>query len=215
MAFQSDKYRIRDWAAETPESITARLEGVKMSQGQTRLTLGVMAVICMMMIIATYNAYLSYDYKWIVEKSQNDWTANDRKVHGVLDVQAFKDWASARTANISLLGIRVSVDDSAVLGTGVLFVLALWLLLVTRRENHTVGFLLRDTDSPRPEGRRATAAEHDVQSHGQRWLIFHTILSNSVFVTVDETLASVRTLDSVTMDATTTGFADAVSKAGL
>ena len=197
MVFQSDKYRVRDWAAETPESIAARLEGVTSSQGQTRRTLGIMAVISMMMIIATYNAYLSYDYGWIVERSQKKalWNPNQNAVDGVLAVQALKDWASARTVSISLLGIRVSVDDSAVLGTGMLFVLSLWLVLVTRRENHTIGFLLRDTDTPRPSAQNGSSATPTIGTHGQRWLIYHSIVANSLFATLDETLTSVSSLE--------------------
>jgi hypothetical protein len=194
--------RIRDWAAETPESIAARLEGVKTSQGQTRLTLGIMALVSMMMIITAYNAYFSYDYGWILDNARDHWRSTAPEIAGtvseILTTQALKDWAASRTANSSLLGIRVSVDDSAVLGTGVLFVLSLWLLLVTRRENHTIGFLLRDTDSPRPgEWRHQTTAtaSQDAVPHGQRWLIFHTILSNSIFVTFDDSLASVESLD--------------------
>ena len=58
--------RLEDWVTETPESISARLEGAKASQAQIRFTMGVMAIISMMMLIASYNAYLSYDYNWIV-----------------------------------------------------------------------------------------------------------------------------------------------------
>jgi len=61
MAMLQDRARIEDWAAETPESVSARLEGAKAIQTQTRLTLGTMTVIAMMMLIVSYNAYLSFD----------------------------------------------------------------------------------------------------------------------------------------------------------
>lgn len=109
----------------------------------------------------------------------------------------------------------MSVDDSAVLGTGVLFVLSLWLLLVTRRENHTIGFLLRDTDSPEPDGSPSNDASPEVKSHGQRWLILQSILANSLFVTVDETLASVDSLESAPRRAGHRRVNDALSKAGF
>jgi hypothetical protein len=54
-----------------------------------------------------------------------------------------------------------------------------------RRENHTIGFLLRDTDS----------SNHTDLSNGQRWLIFHTIISNSLFVTFDGSLSRIQSLD--------------------
>jgi len=56
-----------DWVAETPESIAARLESARNSQAQARRTMGVMSIISMMMLVASYNAYLSYDSTWILE----------------------------------------------------------------------------------------------------------------------------------------------------
>src|SRR6185503_5006235 len=142
-----------DWIAETAESITARLEGAKEAQRQTRFTLGMMSVISMMMLILSYNAYLSFDSSWVLARTAGSVVQNGQAttVADVLTQQALLDWAASRNAMIELLGIRVSVDDAPVLGTISLFVFSLWLLLVTRRENHTVGSLLRDTDTPHPD----------------------------------------------------------------
>ena len=189
--------RIDDWVAETPESIAARLEGAKASQAQLRLTLATMAVISGMMLIASYNAYLSYDYNWILQAKCGPAEPGTR--HGILREQAFRDWASARIVLISLLGIRVSVDDAAVLGSAVLMVLSFWLLLVARRENHTIGFLLRDTNTQRPESNQdpsatqSTERQRKMYSGAERWLIFHTIISNSLFFTLGR-LANVHSL---------------------
>jgi hypothetical protein len=187
---------LKDWTAETTESIAARLEAAKASQAQIRLTLGTMAVISVMMLIASYNAYLSYDYNWITKRCPETITADEPNV---LTKQAYSDWAASRIVMISLLGIRVSVDDAAVLGTAVLFVLSLWLLLVARRENHTIGFLLRDTDTSHrarngePSVTPSTERPPELDSDGKRWLIYHTIISNSLFVIFDR-LQPVRTL---------------------
>ena len=224
--------RLDDWVAETPESIAARLEGAKASLAQIRWTIGLMALISMMMLIAAYNAYSSYDYGWtlgVVERQVTEENARKERINaagqkgpehkaaaereeaarqlaaqktvaGVLTEQALKDWASSRIVHISLLGIRVSVDDAAVLGSAVLLVLSFWLVLVTRRENHTIGFLLRDTDSPRfDEDRDPSVAtfrkgRSKAYSGGQRWLIFHTIVSNSLFATMDHSLSTVHSL---------------------
>lgn len=59
--------QLADWIAETPESIGARLAGAQAAQKQTRVTLGVMALISLMMLIVTYNAYLSFDSRWALE----------------------------------------------------------------------------------------------------------------------------------------------------
>jgi hypothetical protein len=192
-----------DWIAETAESITARLEGAKEAQRQTRFTLGMMAVISMMMLILSYNAYLSFDSSWVLARTTGSVLQNDQAttVADVLTQQALLDWAASRNAMIELLGIRVSVDDAPVLGTISLFVFSLWLLLVTRRENHTVGSLLRDTDTPHPDdesggfgGSFIMSGAQDLYSNGQRWLIFHTIASNNLFVTFDRSMSRIQSL---------------------
>jgi hypothetical protein len=186
-----------DWVAETPQSIAARLEGAKASQANIRLTIGTMAVVSVMMLIAAYNAYLAYDYDWILHGEHDH---GDNKISEALTGQALRDWAASRTVMISLLGIRVSVDDAAVLGTSVLFVLSLWLLLLARREYYTIGSLLRYTDTQRRADNRDLAvtppaeSRPDMSSGGERWLIFHTIMSNSLFFTCDHSLSSVHSL---------------------
>lgn len=180
-----------DWIAETRESINARLDGAKASQTQTRLTLGGMAIISAMMLIASYNAYFSYDYRYLTDRKVFDRRLGTTTVSDTLLSQAAKDWAVSRTIQISLLGIRVSVDDAAVLGTCVLALLSFWLVLVTRRENHTIGLLLSDTDS----SREGTGASADTDpSIDDRWLIFHTITANALFITPDRSLASIDSL---------------------
>ena len=208
MATPKNKIRVDDCVAETPESITARLEGAKTSQAQIRRTLGMMAVVSMMMLIPSYNAYLSYDYNWIVESHTRQLEIDKRRaeqatspatteprpaaerVAEVLTDQALKDWAASRTVLSSLIGIRVSIDDAAVLGSAVLCLLSLWLVLGARRENHTIYSLLRDTDTPgQPWGNRGSSGlqltrnRRDTFSGGERCRIFHTIISNSLFFT--------------------------------
>jgi hypothetical protein len=209
--------------AETPESIAARLEGVKGSRAKIRLTLGTMAIVSVMMVITAYNAYLSYDYTWITDPKERGRVLHDELAPDILTSQALKDWAASRNVQISLLGIRVSIDDAAILGSAVLFVLSLWLLLLARQEYHIIGSLLRDTDTPRPNSSgapstmRPTESQPCLYSSGERWLIFHTIISNSLFFTFDHLLSSVHSLDD--QDPLKTGAPGAsrgrLTKAGL
>jgi hypothetical protein len=231
MAPHQNTDRPEDPDAETHKSITARLEGAKASQAQIRFTLGMMAVISMMMLIASYNAYFSYDYHWIIgeelckngsffggckcgeppRKDEDPQPASpspspspplsrSEEVSKTLRDQALKDWASSRIVLISLLGIRVSVDDSAVLGTSVLLILSAWLLLWARRENHTIGRLLRDTHKLRRNGNQdpsvtQSKSQSNLYSSRERWLVFHTINSNSIFITVYPSLRSIDSLE--------------------
>jgi len=189
---------LEDWIAETAESITARLEGAKEAQRQTRFTLAMMAVVSMMMLILTYNAYLSFDSQWVLELERARGvpnalaSADDAKtVPDILTHTALHDWAESRSAEIALLGIRVSVDDAPILGTVSLFLFSLWLILVTRRENNTVGSLLRDTDTPRG---RSEFNEQVLYAKGQRWRIFHTLVANNLFVTFDRSMSRIDSL---------------------
>ena len=189
-----------DWVAETSASITARLEAAKASQTQTRVTLGGMALISAMMLIASYNAYFSYDYRYMLEQLRENRGVGTTSVPDTLIGQAARDWATARTIQISLLGIRVSVDDAAVLGTGVLAVISLWLVLVTRRENNTIGSLLVDTDTAPPLTKESAdkpshPSHRQTLQHGDRWLIFHTISGNALFATPKTSLVAISSLN--------------------
>ena len=151
-----------------------------------------------MMLIASYNAYLSYDYNWIVEsrsRQLEERTSADKteprsateRASQILTDQALKDWAASRTVLIPLIGIRVSIDDAPVLGSAVLSVLSVWLLLGARREHHTIDSLLRDTDTPGPirdpSVLQLTRKGRNLFSGAERWRIFHTIISNCIFFT--------------------------------
>lgn len=229
--------RLEDRIAETSESITARLEGAKAAQGQIRFTLGMMAVISMMMLIASYNAYVSYDYRWIIDSPENQSEAKKARTDRIkeaeqkgpeaklaaenravvtesvaktLTEQALKDWASSRIVLISLLGIRVSVDDSAVLGTTILLILSAWLLLWARRENHTIGRLLRETHKRRGDDNQdpsvtQSKSRSEFYSSRERWLIFHTLNSNSIFITAYSSFRSIKSLEGE-IEAASTGF---------
>src|SRR5436189_5084945 len=99
-----------DWVDESAESINARLLGAKNIQDQLRFTLGVMAVISMMVLIASYNAYLSYDRAWTLELGARQFPAQ-KTTADILTEEAIRSWAQSRNVLISLLGIRVNVDD--------------------------------------------------------------------------------------------------------
>jgi hypothetical protein len=100
-----------DWVSKTPESIDARLDGAQHAQDRIRFTVGAMAVISMMILIASYNAYMSFDHAWVLDQVPREFNAN-RTTPDILTEQALRSWADARNVHISLLGIRVNVDDA-------------------------------------------------------------------------------------------------------
>ena len=57
-------------------------------------------------------------------------------------------WIDTQVVSVALLGIKISVSDFAILGSGALSLCSLYLLLCVRRENHEIGYLFREM-SPR------------------------------------------------------------------
>src|SRR4029434_7327015 len=104
-------WHLDDWVAETPESIAARLASAESAQAQARRTMVVMSIISMMMLIASYNAYLSYDTAWILNLTREQ-LVGENNVAGVLTNQALKDWAASRSGEGPLLGSRTSGDQA-------------------------------------------------------------------------------------------------------
>jgi hypothetical protein len=216
------KYGSKDWIAESPQSISARLSSGNAAQSQTRATLGWMAIISAMMLIASYNAYLSYDYHYFLKVAAEGRLSEKPglSIPNILLEQAAKDWATSRTIHIGLIGLRVSVDDAAVLGTAVLALQSFWLVLLTRRENHTIGSLLRDTDASAHDlGRDGIVDDVEARRkeiNDQRWLIFHAVSANAVFETPNGSLMSVYSLRGANpLNAANTSFRGRVSKHGF
>ena len=66
-----------------------------------------MAIISMVMLILSYNAYLSFDSDWILARTKEGIAPVDSATTtaDILTHQALQDWASSRNATIELLGI--------------------------------------------------------------------------------------------------------------
>jgi hypothetical protein len=178
---------------ESVESITIRLDGAMAAQKRIRLVLIVMGVTCAALIIASYNAYLSFDREFTLrevasrpcdlEKREADGTGfvkiparefKKEKGSDILTEQAIKNWSDSQNISSSLLGIKVSIDDAPVLGSATLFVISIWFLLSVRLGYYTIFFLLKDTqqlDPTRPD---------PIQLRMQ-WRVYQGIISSTVF----------------------------------
>lgn len=92
-----------------------------------------------------------------------------------------KAWVEGMFVNASVFGIRFSITDAWLLGSGTLLVLAIWQFYALRRENHLIGSLLRDC-SGEPMRLRAH--------------VFHGIAGTQVFATVTDDDNPVTTIES-------------------
>lgn len=128
----------------TDEVLKLRLQATKEAQGRSRIAFFIVTYATGAILAGLWNSYLSWERQWADRLPPSSWT--EQQVLG----QQIKLWIESQVVGISLLGLRVSVSDAAVLGSVALLVLAYYQCLCLRRENHEIGTLLRDTrDAPR------------------------------------------------------------------
>lgn len=171
------------------EGVRVRLDAIEEAQKRSRAAVLVMTVVSLMMIISSYNAYCSLIHAVAVDlgKKGESIRSLDGAVPDRLKARILDEWTVSRMASISLLGIRVDIDDAPQLGSAALFIISIWVVLSLRRENHTIGFLLRDTN--------AGKSVPDGMDPGQvRRMIFHGIISYSLFTSINKSLKGVSSL---------------------
>jgi hypothetical protein len=171
-----------DWKYESKDSITARVKIVSDLQARTRASLIACTVASVVIFVALYNAYYSYDYSFIRDKGDTIATNNrpDLATHtpaSVLYAHALKSWADSRVVSVGLLGLKISVDDFTILGALALAVLTTWLFLRARAENHAVGRLLQHTNGDPGSDSAVDGSE----ANSLRWLIAQSAASGSLF----------------------------------
>jgi hypothetical protein len=165
-----------DGATTKEKTIQIRLDATKEAQIRTRIVFFTSIVVSLTMITAGWNAYLS----WYRSVAFDLGVLSPSEGTKTLQAEILKEWVHNRMINVSLLGIRVGVDDAPQLGALTLLIVSIWSFFTTRRENYTIGYLLRETC-------------HD--DRDTRWMIFHGVISYSVFTNisnVDQPISSIR-----------------------
>jgi hypothetical protein len=147
------------------KALDTRLEASRSAQERTRVTSFASTVISLAIITAGWNAYFSFYHDFASEFPSLEGGAGTTN----LQREMLSEWVRGRMINITLLGIRVGVDDAPLLGAIALSIAAIWLYYSIRRENYTIGTLLFDY---------YYANDHI------RWLVYHGINSATVFTNV-------------------------------
>jgi hypothetical protein len=163
MAIDVDMYKIR-------------IEGAQEAVKRSRLVFLVLTVASLTVITALWNAYFSSARATVIERA----TFVTNEVTRAAQQLQTEEWVKSRTINISLLGINLGVSDAAPLGSSSLFILTIWFFLTTRRENHAIGQLLRESKNAAEDLRR---------------MIFYGISSYLVFLTLGSGDEPIRALD--------------------
>ncbi|WP_435017900.1 hypothetical protein TA3x_005522 [Tundrisphaera sp. TA3] len=158
------------------KTLDLRLEASRAAQERSRLAFFTTTVISFAMITSGWNAYLSF-YRDIAfamrDLIQTDAPErpNNRLGTQELQRQMLREWTSSRMVNVSLLGIRVGVDDMPTIGAAALAVSLIWFYLSMRREHYIIGFLLHDY--------KGTQIPTDL-----KWRIFYGVNSYAIFTNV-------------------------------
>jgi hypothetical protein len=125
-------------ATAVDEVLTSRLDGINEAQRRSRIAFLLVMLSSGAILIALWNNYFSWDRQWSEKASVPKSWGQEQLVS-----EQIKSWSSTNTVDISLLGIRVSINDAATLGSLVLFGFAAYQCFTLLRENHEIGSLLR------------------------------------------------------------------------
>jgi hypothetical protein len=163
------------------KTIELRLEAVRTSLSRSRYAFFTSIIVSVALLIAGWNAYVSYQRNfvlqglWYTTDATSRAASSDPTEYGArqatteADRQAIGEWVRNQIISVSLLGIRISVYDAALLGGFSLLIVCIWLYFSMRAVNHNVGFLLCDT------------RDHATEI---RDMIFHGIISNLLFTSI-------------------------------
>lgn len=154
--------------------LESRLNGINEAQKRARIALFFSTLAAGTIIAALWNAYFSWDRQWAsIVKEPVSWGQQQLLAHQI------EEWMQSNTVDISLLGIRVSASDAAVLGSVVLLIFSFYHCLTKRRENHEIGSLLIEMKNEGQELRNF------VLSRIQSFMVFTTIDDDSSYETLE------------------------------
>lgn len=151
---------------ELKESMYAiRIASAHDALKRSRLAFFVATVVSLAVLFATWNVYLS----WYRGHAMEDQWSKTSEVTAEAQKTLVQEWVKSGTISVALLGIRVGVSDAAPLASFSLLITVIWFFYTVRRENHTIGTLLIDSQNENA----------DLQS-----MVYHGVVSQLVFLDV-------------------------------
>jgi hypothetical protein len=144
-----------------------RLDAMRLAQERSRFALLAATIASLALLTAGWNAYFGYYRQFALE--QDKVTKGENQIAEKLRSELYAEWVRSRMISISLLGLRVGVDDATTVGAVAMWVILYWLSLCMRREHYSIAHLFRDY-------RYGTQAE--------RTLVFYSVNAYTVFTNV-------------------------------
>lgn len=152
-----------------------RLQGAGEAQKRSRLAFLAATIVSLAFIIACWNAYLSW-YRGFAE--MRCWPAG-QQITEELQKHLVQHWVESQMIGVPFLGVMIGVSDLAVLGSLSLFIITIWFYYSMRRENHTIGQLLRDTLD---------------QARETREMVLHGVAAYLVFTSISKSDRPIKSL---------------------
>jgi hypothetical protein len=141
------------------ETIKLRLEGTKAAVARFRFAFLVSMIASGAILVTAWNAYLSPESKFALQPNlrqdkqftpEMEMPDDARKLSpentpeaNQVQREIISEWVKNRAISVSLLGVRVSVEDFPVLGSLGLLIIVVWLSYSIKIENINIGNLLK------------------------------------------------------------------------
>jgi hypothetical protein len=126
-------------------TLNSRLDAINEAQKRARVALFFSTLAAGIILAALWNLYLSWDRQWADVVRPEPWGREQ------LIAQQIKSWMESQLVGVPLLGLRLSVSDTAFLGSIGLFIFSFYYCMCMRRENHEIGSLLVEVNNERDE----------------------------------------------------------------
>jgi hypothetical protein len=139
-----------------------KLDAVRDALKASRRAFTACTIISLAVVVAVWNAYLSWDRHFAISEYWSDTTSmsagevrlGDPQITQEAQKSAISAWVDSTIISVPVLGIRVAVSDLALLGSFGILIVSLWFYFTVRASNHSIGYLLRESVSESLETRK-------------------------------------------------------------
>jgi hypothetical protein len=124
-----------------------QLEGLHDAAKRGRWVFALAVGASLVIIGGAWNQYFSWLSGIAARAAQQEFPkADELSWTAYMKQEQVKGWVDSMFIKVPVLGLNTSVADNAVLGTGALLVITVWLFMCLRRENHLLVRILHSAD---------------------------------------------------------------------
>ncbi len=153
-----------------------RLEAIRTAQDRSRYALLAATIASLALLTAGWNAYFGWYRQFALEMEEGLEEARksgkavaESPVAEKLRTELYNEWVRSRMISVSVLGLRVGVDDATTVGAVAMWIILYWFELCMRREHYSIAHLFRD---------------YRAAGQAERTLVFYAVNAYTVFTNV-------------------------------